>query len=130
MTWWQRIDLALGIIGAGIFIGIGWVLWGPQFAGQIDRLRIGRRRLAGLAVLCSLGSTLWIGSPGWLAALPVLPDADLSWRLVGYGLLVPWSTGLTTLAFMEWRIARDDVRVARQQPRPERTEVLEGEVVR
>lgn len=126
VTWWQQIDIALGILGAVIFIGIGWILWGPQFAGQFDRLRIGRKRLAGLVGLCSLASTLWIGSPGWVAAIPLLPDADLSWRLVAYGLLIPWSPGLITLAFMEWRIARDLVRPRRAA---DRGEVLEGEVL-
>lgn len=129
MTWWQRIDLALGVLGAAIFIGIGWVLWGPRLGVQFDRLWIGRRRLAGMAVLCALASTLWIGSPGWLERVPLLPDAELSWRLVAAGLLVPWSTGLITLAFMEWRIVRD---LGRSYQRAQRGEgkVLEGEVVR
>lgn len=91
---------------------------------QIDKLRVAPRRLAALIVLCSIASTLWIGAPSWLERVPLLPDADWSWWLVAYGLVIPWGVGWVTLAFMEWRIARDDVRVARQQPQPERAEVV------
>jgi arginine exporter protein ArgO len=86
--------------------------------------RIARLRLVGTAVLCVLADILW-----YAAAAFGLAGMSPSWRILVAGIIPP-AVGWTTLLAMEWRIARDDVRVARQQPQPERSEVLEGEAAR
>lgn len=78
-----------------------------RYGASLSLPRVGRRRLVALVVLCTLASTLWIGSPGWISAIPLLPAAVLSWRLIGYGLIIPWGVGWVTLLLMERRIADD-----------------------
>lgn len=85
----------------------------------IELPRVGRKRLIGTVVLCSLATTLWIAAPLYVEEIPLVPDADLTVWLVLWGVLVPWSVGAVALLWMEWRITRDLGRV-RWTPEPER----------
>lgn len=62
-------------------------------------------RLVGTGALSVAASSLW------MCAI-TLPGSEPSALLIAVGVLAPWAVSLPTLALMEYRIARDDVRVS------------------
>jgi len=77
--------------------------------------RVGLKRLAATAALCTTATSLWIAAPAYL------PFADVSAKLVAAGVVVPWGVGWVTLLLMERRIA-DDLSPA-DEPAAERDQV-------